>query len=134
MILASEACLISNRAQLLASLEKMERARALVDFIEGRMRSEDYYSITANMRGESPEEVAQYVLRHPEISGLTGPTVSKVYPKDNSQGWYAVTVVVEKGKLLAAVDHLRELGGGSVTVSQPNYVFQNTCKAHSRLV
>ena len=98
------------------------------------MRSEDYYSITANMRGESPEEVAQYVLRHPEISGLTGPTVSKVYPKDNSQGWYAVTVVVEKGKLLAAVDHLRELGGGSVTVSQPNYVFQNTCKAHSRLV
>ncbi len=131
-IMASEACLIGNRRVLAADERKLERARALVDMIEARLESKEFYTITANMKGEAPEEVANYVLAHGDISGLRGPTISKVYSQDG-QGWYAVTVIVEKDKLLGAVDLLRQIGGSSVTVSQPNYVFQSQCQAHSRL-
>ena len=131
-ILTSESCLISNRALLAADQGKLGRARALVEIIVAHLQSQDFYSITANMKGEAPEEVAAYVLQHTEISGLTGPTISKVYTPDG-EGWYAVTVIVEKERLLAAVEHLRRIGGSSVTVSQPNYVFQSECEALTRL-
>ena len=131
-ILTSESCLISNRALLAADQGKLGRARALVEIIVAYLQSQDFYSITANMKGEAPEEVAAYVLQHTEISGLTGPTISKVYTPDG-EGWYAVTVIVEKERLLAAVEHLRRIGGSSVTVSQPNYVFQSECEALTRL-
>lgn len=132
-ILASEACLIANTASLEADPEKLERAKALVELMEGHLESREYYSVTANMRGESAEEVARYVLSRAEISGLRGPTIAKVYTPDG-QGWYAVTVVVAKEKLHQAVRHLRELGGSSVTVYQPNYVFRSECRAHARLI
>ena len=47
--------------------------------------------------------------------------------------WYAVTVVVEKDRLMDAVKRFREIGGSSVTVSQPNYVFGSQCEAAQRL-
>ncbi len=131
-ILTSEACLIANRALLAAESAKLERARALVELIEAHQQSEEFYSVTANMRGETPEQVASYVLKHTEISGLRGPTISKVYTRDGS-GWYAVTVIVEKHKLLEAVERLRQIGGSSVTVYQPSYVFHAECKAQARL-
>lgn len=132
-IIRSQACLISNSRLLRDDPLKLDRAKSLVDVIEAHLQSKDYYTITANMRGEAPEEVANYVLEHADISGLRGPTISKVYTQD-AAGWYAVTVVVEKEKLLDAVEHFRQLGGTSVTVSQPNYVFNAECDAHSRLI
>lgn len=131
-ILTSEACLIGNRRLLAADEAKLGRAKALVELIEAHLQSQEYYSITANMRGESPEEIASYVLRHADIAGLRGPTISKVYTREG-EGWYAVTVIVEKDRLLAAVEQLRQIGGSSVTVSQPSYVFKSECQAHTRL-
>ena len=131
-ILTSEACLIANRAILTSDPSKLDVARSLVDLIEAHMGSLEVYSVTANMKGEDAEEVAGYVLDHEETSGLRGPTMSKVYTRDGT-GWYAVTIVVEKGKLLGVVDRLRKIGGSSITVSQPNYVFHSSCDAHSRL-
>ena len=130
-IMTSEACLIGNQRLLAADKEKLGSAKAMAEFIEGRLLSQEFYSITANMRGEAPEEIANYVLNHADISGLRGPTISKVYTLDG-EGWYAVTVIVEKNRLLDAVAHLRRIGG-SVTVSQPNYVFDSECRAHARL-
>ncbi len=132
-ILTSEACLIANRAILASDPSKLGVARSLVDLIEAHMGSLDLYSVTANMKGEDAEEVAGYVLEHEDTSGLRGPTMSKVYTRDGT-GWYAVTIVVEKDKLLAVVDRLRNIGGSSITVSQPNYVFHSSCDAHSRLI
>ncbi len=129
----SEACLISNRKLLAEDAAKLRRAQGLVELIEAHQESKEYYSVTANMKGEAPEEVANYVLKHTEISGLRGPTIAKVYSKDGG-GWYAVTVIVEKERLLDAVERLRQIGGSSVTVSQPNYVFRSECRAHSRLI
>ncbi len=130
-IMASDACLIGNHALLTADAEKLKLAKAMAELMEGRLQSQEFYSITANMRGEAPEEIARYVLKHADISGLRGPTISKVYSHDG-EGWYAVTVIVQKDRLLDAVAHLRRIGG-SVTVSQPNYVFDSECRAHARL-
>ena len=131
-ILTSEACLIANGPMLGADERKLGRAKAMVDFMEAYLQSREFYSVTANMKGESEEEIGAYILRHGDISGLRGPTISKVYT-GNGDGWYAVTVIVEKAKLLDAVEHLRQIGGGSITVSQPNYVFHSECGAHQRL-
>ena len=131
-ILESEACLIANRHSLRSDQAKLGKAKALAELMDAHLESQELYSITANMKGEAPEEVATYVLNHADISGLRGPTISKVYTPDG-EGWYAVTVVVERERLLQAVDHLRRLGGSSVTVSQPNYVFRSQCAAVDRL-
>jgi ATP phosphoribosyltransferase len=131
-ILTSEACLISNKVMLANDERKLALAKSLVELIEAHLESREYYSVTANMKGETPDDIARYVLRHTEIAGLRGPTIAKVYTR-NGDGWYAVTVIVEKNRLLKAVERLREIGGSSVTVSQPNYVFLSECKAHARL-
>ena len=131
-IMVSKACIIGNRRLLRKHEDKLAVAKSFVDVIEAYLQSKSYYSVTANMRGETPEDVASYILEQTDISGLRGPTISKVYTTDGL-GWFAVTVLVEQDKLLAAVGSLRKLGSSSVTVSNPNYVFHSECKAHERL-
>ena len=131
-IMASQACLVSRRFIDGQDDEVLEAARILVDRIEAHMGAKCYYSITANMRGESADEVAERVLRCTDITGLLGPTVSKVYAR-SGKGWFAVTVIVEQAKLLSAVKQLRGIGGSSVTVSQPDYMFHSKGEANQRL-
>ncbi len=131
-VMKSEACLIANRSVIAASAEKQNMAALLVGRIEAHLQALGYCSITANMRGEAAEDVASYVLNHADISGLRGPTISKVYTKDE-ESWYAVTVIVDRDKLLDAVERFKEIGGTSVTVSQPDYVFRSQSRAMERL-
>ena len=132
-IISSAASLIANRRLLRQNPEKLDAAKTIVDMIEARLQSRAYYSVTANIRGEAPEDVAQYILERTDISGLRGPTISKVYSQDGV-AWFAVTVIIQKERLIDAVNQLRQAGGDSVTVSHPNYVFNSTCEAHSRLI
>ena len=131
-VMRSEACLIANRAALASNGTKLSRAKAVVELIEAHLRALGFYSVTANMKGESPDEVARQVLEHTDISGLRGPTISEVHTGDDG-GWFAVTIVIERGRLLDAVGHLRQIGGTSVTVTQPNYVFGSRSSAHAGL-
>ena len=131
-ILASQACLIANRRRLREDGDKLRAAGTLVELMEAHLQSRDFYSVTANMRGETPEEAASRILEHSDISGLKGPTVSRVYTREGECS-FSVTVIVEKERLLPAIQRLREVGGSSVTVSQPNYVFRSECRAHARL-
>ena len=131
-IMSSEACLIANRAAVAADEAKLRAAEAIVERIESHLRAETVYAVTANMRGETAEDVAAAVLAHDDISGLRGPTLAEVYTTDGG-GWYAVTVVVAKDRLMAAVKRFREIGGSSVTVTQPDYVFDSECEAANRL-
>ncbi len=134
-IMSSEACLIGNREALASDQGKLDLARVCVEMMEAHLRSRGFYSVTANMRGKTPEALARYVLEHTHISGLRGPTISRVYTGEEDGGeWFAVTVIVEKRSLIAAVDQLRRVGGDSVTVSQPSYVFQSESAAQGRLV
>ena len=84
------------------------------------------------MRADTPEEVAKYILDNPGISGLRGPTIAKVYTEDGKD-WFAVTVIVEKAKLMEAISQLRSIGNGSATVSQLYYVFQAESLARANL-
>jgi len=132
VIFTSQACLIGNRATLAASPLKRERTRILLERIEGSLRAGGFYRVTANVQGTSAEAVARHLLRRPELAGLRGPTVARVYSPEG-EGWYAVTVVVPQERLLEAVDYLRQMGGTSITVFQPHYIFGERCQAYRRL-
>jgi len=125
-ILESQACLIGNRAALRDCDEKLQVARHILELIEAQMRSRDFYSLTANVRGDSADAVALRVTSQAEVAGLRGPTISKVYSKMGAEeDWYAATVVVESTLLVRAIDALRRAGASSVTVGQLRYVFES---------
>ena len=73
------------------------------------------------------------MLERSELTGLHGPTVSRVYGPDNGR-WYAVTVFVNKVHLTTAVDHFRAIGGVSVTVSSADYIFHQENRAYQELL
>jgi ATP phosphoribosyltransferase-like protein len=78
--------------------------------------------LTANVPGGSAEEVSFTILARPELSGLRGPTVARVYNVEE-QDWYSVSLLVKKERLLEAVDHLRDCGAVDVAASQVSYLF-----------
>jgi ATP phosphoribosyltransferase len=127
-IVESQACLIGNKAALRDNTEKLELTRQVMERIEAQIRSRDFFSLTGNIRGDSPEAVARRVTSHTEVSGLRGPTISKVYPKlGGEEGWYAATVVVQSKLLVQAIDALRRAGAGDVSVHPLVYMFQSKC-------
>ena len=131
-IIASQACLIGNYAVLASDTSKYDLARTLIERVEAHLHAKKFYIITANIKSESPDKIASYILQHTNISELPGPTISRVHAADNNK-WHAVTVIVEKANLLEAVDRFREIGGASITVSQPTYVFHTEAEAITRL-
>ena len=136
-VLESQACLIGNRRALAASAAKRESLRQLLELCEARLRAQQYRTITANIRGESGEAVARHVLAQVETAGMTGPTIARVFPKTALAGresWYAVTLVVEARLLLRAVDHLRKSGASGITVTRPDYVFEDHSPAYLKLL
>ena len=133
IILRSQACVIGNKRLLAQEQSTCQETMSLLEYVEAYLRARDFFSITANIRGNSPEEVAVRVTQRPEVSGLKGPTISRVY-SDDEDTWYAVTMVVPRNKLLEAVEHLRQIGGGSVTVLQAHYVFQDQCTSYQDLL
>ena len=132
-ILNSQACIIGNRRFLARDEAVYKGTRWILEAVEAHIRARDFFSITANIRGESPEEISGKVDRKTDLAGLKGPTIAKVF-SDDKDGWYAVTLVVPRDRMQYAVDHLREIGGGTVTVFQPNYVFQDRCVSYSSLL
>jgi ATP phosphoribosyltransferase len=125
-ILSSQACLIGNQRALRSSPEKLELTRAMLELVEAHLRSREHYSITANIRADSPEAVARRVTAHPEVAGLRGPTIARVYPKVGAdEGWFAVTVIVDSKLLVSAVDALRRSGASDITVVGVRYVFDS---------
>lgn len=48
---------------------------------QAHLKASDLFSIVANMRGDSAEEVAARLLAVPELKGLQGPTIAPIYTK-----------------------------------------------------
>ncbi len=132
-VMKSEACVVSRRMRPGDEGEPLETARLLLEMMEAHLHAGGYFEVTANMKGETDAEVAEYVMKRSDTSGLRGPTISTVFNPDG-EGWFAVTVMVEEDRLLPAVARLREIGGSSVRVSKPHYLFQSECKSYSRLM
>lgn len=129
IVLRTQACLIGNRRALAASAEKREVTRRILELIEARGQAQRYFSVTANLRAGSEDDVAQRLLASPATRGRTGPTVARVFTATDSLAgspgthWYAATVIVAYGDLMAAVDHIRSVGGSGISVLQLRYLF-----------
>ena len=132
-ILTSQACLIANPGALAARAAHLRLAQALTETLEAHLRAEPYYRITANVQGRSAEEVSMMILARPEIAGIRGPTVARVFSIEEAD-WYAVSLLVRKERLLDAVAHLRECGGVDIAAAQPSYLFKGESGAFRRLL
>ena len=132
-ILVSQACLIANINLLRAHQNGPELARTTLEIMEGHLRAASFYRLTANVRGSSAETVSADILARPDLAGLQGPTISRVYNIEE-EDWYAVSLVVAKEKVLEAVDHLRRAGGIDISASQLSYLFKDYCEAYERLL
>jgi ATP phosphoribosyltransferase len=129
-MLKSQACLIANKNLLREDARKQEMTKLILDSIEAHLEAKKYTSITANIQGDSADELGKRLIANSELAGLRGPTVSKVYTS-STENWYAVTVVVSESKWRNAVSHLRALGGTDITVFSPDYIFGAESR-HSR--
>ena len=126
LILTSEACLIANRQALQERPEVLDVARTLLEFTEAFLRARNSYQVTANMRGDSPEEIAGRMFEQTSIGGLQGPTISRVVTREDVQGdsWFAVNIIVQKETVFQAVNELRRIGGSGVIVTPCAYIFE----------
>lgn len=123
-ILASQACLIANRAALKENPAALAIARQLLELIEAYLRAQNNVSIFANMRGESPEAIATRIFAQKTIGGLNGPTISNIIRKDGQANWYALHIVVHRDELFSAINELRAIGGSGVVVAPVTYIFE----------
>ncbi|MCP4537440.1 MAG: ATP phosphoribosyltransferase [Chloroflexi bacterium] len=124
IIIRSQSVLIANRIALETRPEALAIARKLLELIEAHLRAEERLSVVANMRGESPESIAQLIFSQQTLGGLQGPTVSRVVVRDGNPKWYAVHIVVRQDQLFQAVTELRAIGGSGVVVTPVTYIFE----------
>jgi ATP phosphoribosyltransferase len=124
-ILKSQAVFIGNRTALTQRSEALAAARQMLERIEAHLRASEHYTVVANIRGNSPEDVAQNVFEQPDLGGLQGPTISPVYLRQPTEtNWYAISIVVRKNRLTQSIQQLRAIGGSGVLVLPLTYIFE----------
>ena len=136
VILQSQACLIASRRTLQTRPEVLAVAREVLEFFEAHLRAQAHYLVFANMRGESPEAIADLMFTRTHLGGLQGPTISRVIAREGGvrQGWYDVNIVVRKDKVMQAVQELRSIGGSGVVVSPVTYIFEEEPERYRKLL
>jgi ATP phosphoribosyltransferase len=136
-ILESQACLIASRINLESRPQALAAGLKLLEYIEAHLRAQNCYLVLANIRGNSPEEVAKKMSDRPHLAGLQGPTISPVIPADGAlrqSSWYAINIVVRKETLSPAIAELRAIGGSGVVVSPVTYIFEEEPERSKRLL
>ncbi len=123
-ILSSQAGLIANRDALRQRPQVLDTARHMLEFIEAHLRAAEHLSVIANMRGPSPQAIAERMFAQDTLSGLQGPTISPVIVQEGNPNWYAVHIVVRRQQLFQAVAGLRAIGGSGVVVTPVTYIFE----------
>lgn len=124
LILSSQAALIANKRSLKTNPNVLEMARRLLEYIEAHLRAKENLLVIANMRGESPEAIAQKMFEQTIIGGLQGPTISPVVVRESQTNWFSVTIVVRRDRLPQAITELRRIGGSGIIVSPVTYIFE----------
>jgi ATP phosphoribosyltransferase len=132
-ILSSQSCLIGNPAALSQTKERLGLSRQLMELMEAHLQARPYYRLTSNVRGASPQEVSATILARPQVAGLRGPTIARVYNIEE-EDWYSVSLIVKKDQLMEAVDHLRDCSGVDIVASQVTYLFKDRSLAYHHLL
>eukprot|EP00268_Persea_americana_P007292 TRINITY_DN1268_c1_g1_i1.p1 TRINITY_DN1268_c1_g1~~TRINITY_DN1268_c1_g1_i1.p1 ORF type:complete len:398 (-),score=75.05 TRINITY_DN1268_c1_g1_i1:419-1612(-) len=126
IFLESEAVLVASKKSLIERKGVLDTTREILERLEAHLRAVGQFTVTANMRGSSAEEVAERVLSQPSLSGLQGPTVSPVFCKRGGKvtaDYYAIVICVPKNELYKSVRQLRDIGGSGVLISPLTYIF-----------
>ncbi len=121
-IMSSEGVLVVNKTSLLNRPGMLELVHELIERLEAHLVAQGYYSVIANMSGDGAEDVAKRLI-DAGLGGLSGPTVSAVYPGGQPGGLFAAVICVPKKELYDAVKKLRKLGGTGVLVQPMTYIF-----------
>jgi ATP phosphoribosyltransferase len=124
LIQSSQAALIANRKTLQTNPKALEMARRLLEYIEAHLRAKENLLVIANMRGETPEAIAQKMFTQTSVGGLQGPTISPIVTRESNQGWHSVSIVVHRDQLQQAIMELRNIGGSGIIVSPLKYIFE----------
>ncbi len=128
LVLKSQACLIANRNRLKTQPEVLAKAQQLLEFVVAHLRAAGNVSIFANIRGASPQVIAERMFEQSVIGGLQGPTISRVITKKGGD-WYAVHIVVARDDLAQVIQELRAIGGSGVVVTPVTYIFEEQPEA-----
>jgi ATP phosphoribosyltransferase len=123
LVISSQASLIANRSALTAHPGALEMARTLLEYFEAHLRASGNLALFANMRGESPESVADQIFKNCHIHGLQGPTISRVIVREDKGGWYDANLIVPRSQLFETIQDLRRAGGSGVVVLPVSYIF-----------
>lgn len=126
VVLQSLAVLVGSRKSLTCREGVLDITHEMLERFEAHLRAVGQFTVTANMRGSSAEEVAERILSQASLSGLQGPTVSPVFCKKDgkvSADYYAIVICVPKKALYKAVQQLRAIGGSGVLISPLTYIF-----------
>lgn len=134
VIQPSQAALIANRKALQSRAEVQEMGRCLLEYIEAHLRAKENLLVIANMRGETPQQIAQKMLSQQVIGGLQGPTISPVYVQERQQAWFSVTIVVRRDQLTQAIGELRAIGGSGIIVTPVTYIFEEEPPRYTAMV
>ncbi len=122
-LLSSQAVLIANTGTLKTRPEALQMARTLLEFFEAHLRASENLGIFANMRGESPEAIAELIFANCHVKGLQGPTISRVIVQNPETNWYAVNIIVPRVQIFQTITELRAIGGSGVVVMPLTYIF-----------
>ncbi|KAK4405027.1 ATP phosphoribosyltransferase 1, chloroplastic [Sesamum angolense] len=98
----------------------------MLERLEAHLKAVGQFTVTANMRGKSAEEVAERILSQPSLSGCSGPTISPVFTKRGGKvaaDYFAIVICVPKKALYKSVRQLRAIGGSGVLISPLTYIF-----------
>jgi ATP phosphoribosyltransferase len=123
IILQSQAALIANIDALTKNPDGLRVARYLLEFFEAHLAASENLAVFANMRGTSPEAISQQIFSQMTVSGLQGPTISRVLVREQDPNWYAVNIIVRRSELFTAINELRTIGGSGVVVLPVTYIF-----------
>lgn len=126
IILESQAVLVAGRKSLMQRKGVLDITHEMLERLEAHLRAIGQFTVTANMRGSSAEEVAERILSQTSLSGLQGPTVSPVFCKRDGRvtaDYFAIVICVPKKALYKSVQQLRAIGGSGVLISPLTYIF-----------
>ncbi len=124
LILKSQAALFANRSVLAKNPHALQMARQLLEYFEAHLRAKDNLSVVANIRGTSGDAIAQRLFSETSAGGLQGPTISRVYVREQDPNWYAIHLIVRREQLFQVISDLRSIGGSGVVVSPVSYIFE----------
>ncbi|CAA7028256.1 unnamed protein product [Microthlaspi erraticum] len=126
VVLESQGVLVASRRALTERKGALNTVHEILERLEAHLKADGQFTVVANMRGNSADEVAECVLNQLSMSGLQGPTISPVYCTEEGKAfvdYYAIVICVPKKALYASVKQLRAVGGSGVLVSPVTYIF-----------